>query len=88
MPSFCECGCDKYICQVCGRDLCSSKYPSKWMPVPGIKIEGNICPDCIKNSRKREMPRLDSLYERCRKESGFNNPRMINAYMQRYYGHN
>jgi hypothetical protein len=51
MPSFCDiCGADMYICQKCGRDLCSDTEQPKWRPdITGNKSAGNVCPDCIKD---------------------------------------
>ena len=82
MSRFCECGNDMYICQKCGRDLCSRDYPSEWREIPGKKFSGNICPDCI-----REQGKLLSLFEHCKLESGLTQTSAINDYMNRYYGH-
>lgn len=41
MASFCECGADKVICQVCGKDVCSVEEKIKW-----IENKGNVCETC------------------------------------------
>ena len=50
MPNFCECGSDMFICQRCGRDLCSKGCnlhlndlsASEW-----IEGKGNVCRVCL-----------------------------------------
>lgn len=56
MPHFCNrCGADEYICQSCGKIFCSKEFPGTWMtPVPGKSFNGNICPNCNKNSKSKE----------------------------------
>lgn len=51
MVKFCdECGADMYICQVCGRDLCSVLHPAVWNEeATGNKHAGNVCPECYHN---------------------------------------
>jgi len=85
MPRFCECGSDMYICQKCGRDLCSTKFPPEWRPdITKNEHAGNVCPQCIANSPEEGHI---SLYDHCRAESGFTEHGKIMAYMNRYYGH-
>ena len=63
MPSFCECGSDKYICQNCGRDLCSKDYPSKWLPLKrNPKVSGNHCPSCVSKIDMLSSLKNDPLY--------------------------
>ncbi len=54
MPSFCICGSDKYISQICGGDFCSAEQPSKWLLIPTRqkKNSGNVCPSCQKTVEK------------------------------------
>lgn len=41
-------GNDMYICQVCGRDLDSVKFPPQWRPdITGRNSAGNVCPPCV-----------------------------------------
>jgi len=50
MPHFSSCckGADEYICQVCGRIMCSGCKPSSWRPdITGHKSAGNVCPKCL-----------------------------------------
>ena len=52
MPKFCGCGADMYICQVCGRDLCSDDFPPEWRPdITGSASASNVCPDCLRKKR-------------------------------------
>lgn len=54
MVAFCECGADMYICQMCGKDLCSKDYPSEWRPdITENESAGNVCPSCVKAALKR-----------------------------------
>ncbi len=46
--SCCE-GADMYICQVCGKDLCSKCKKPEWRPdITKHKSAGNVCPECIR----------------------------------------
>lgn len=49
MPHFSECcRADKYVCQKCGRQLCSNCHPPKWRPdITGHESAGNVCPSCL-----------------------------------------
>ena len=49
MPEFCDCGADKYICQVCHKDLCSQDFQPTWASLSkiGKDISGNVCPECL-----------------------------------------
>lgn len=52
MPHFTSCsehdGYDEWVCQSCGKVLCSGCVPSEWRPdITGSKSFGNICPTCI-----------------------------------------
>jgi len=35
------CGADMYLCQECGKDLCSKETPPVW-----VVGKGNVCPIC------------------------------------------
>jgi hypothetical protein len=92
MPHFSEDGNDMYICQVCGRQLDSVKHPPVWRTdVTGNKSAGNVCPTCLKGKQfcnpHGDLQRPISLYEHCRRESGFSKHADIVRYMNRYYGH-
>lgn len=57
MPHFCDCGADKYICQLCAKDLCSKDYKPFWTYVgtnsqTGELREGNMCPACFEKLRE------------------------------------
>jgi hypothetical protein len=58
MPHFSPEGNDMYICQVCGRDLDSVKFPPTWRiditirPGQSNKGLGNVCPKCISKEKK------------------------------------
>ena len=85
MPTFCDCGADKYICQACGRDLCSADYPPEWRKdITKREHAGNVCPECV---AKYDTHEPMSLYDHCKMESGFDNPAKVTEYMNRYYGH-
>ena len=47
MPHFCKCGADEYICQECGKINCSKEQPSKWVHIPRMNREGNMCQKCF-----------------------------------------
>lgn len=82
MPHFSESGADMYICQVCGRDLDSEKFPPQWRPdLTGSPRAGNICPSCL-----GAKERLIDLREHCRRESGLTGP-ALDRYINRHYGH-
>jgi hypothetical protein len=51
MPHFSNCcGKDEYVCQKCGKILCSECHPSEWRPdITGHQSAGNVCPECLKN---------------------------------------
>jgi len=88
MPNFCECGADTYICQKCGRILCSKDYPSTWRPdITEHESAGNVCPSCLRGGVKEKEEGLISLYEHCQRESGLSDPTSVLQYMNRYYGH-
>lgn len=45
---YCSCGADTYICQSCGRILCSAAFPAEWRPdITGNQSAGNVCPTCL-----------------------------------------
>jgi DNA-directed RNA polymerase subunit RPC12/RpoP len=48
MPTFSNCcGADEYICQNCGKILCSKCYPPAWNPdFIGNTTAANACPKC------------------------------------------
>ena len=40
---------DTYICQKCGRILCSGCFESEWRTdITNNEHAGNVCPDCVK----------------------------------------
>lgn len=59
MPSFCECGSDRIVCQVCGRVFCSGDRPdvkcSKTLTSEWIKGLGNVCTPCLPDVSKMEV---------------------------------
>lgn len=56
MADFCKvCGAEKYICQVCGRDLCVDERPPKWGKT------GNVCPSCHKKEGRIHKGMRDPL---------------------------
>lgn len=58
MPHFSSCckGFDTYICQICGKILCSRCKPSSWRPdITGHKSAGNVCASCEANHMISEM---------------------------------
>jgi hypothetical protein len=52
---FCDCGADCYICQLCGRDICSEHKPPAWRKMKlkwtGHVFSGNVCPDCLESNK-------------------------------------
>jgi hypothetical protein len=84
MPRFSDTGADMYLCQVCGRDMCSETYPSSWRPdITGNAGAGNACPVCV---QMHDNPLLD-LRTYCHQESGGLTGRALTKYINRYYGH-
>jgi hypothetical protein len=92
MPHFSPSGHDMVLCQVCGRDIDTSKEKVVWRPdITGHKSAGNVCAACLSHhgSKSEVMTRGGpiSLYEHCKQESGLTNHREIMAYLNRHYGH-
>lgn len=87
MPHFDEHGNDVALCQVCGGD---TTKPT-WRPdITGSKSAGNVCPRCLERHEEAYVFTRGgaiSLYEHCKRESGFTEHRKIVAYMNRHYGH-
>jgi len=51
---FCSCGNDTYVCQACGRILCSEEYPSTWAKIKlqdGREFSGNVCNRCVESDK-------------------------------------
>jgi len=64
MPRFSDCceHCDMFICQVCGRDLCSGcQYGDRpdLANITGFKGTGNVCKDCLRKIEFKGL--LDSM---------------------------
>jgi len=51
MVRFCNCGKDMFICQECGRDLCSYGCDQKLIvgmsAVEYVEGKGNVCKTCL-----------------------------------------
>jgi len=72
MPRFSDCceHCDMFICQVCGRDLCSGcQYGDRpdLTNITGFKGTGNVCKNCLRklefSGLLKSLPATDRVAE-------------------------